>query len=174
MKTLIALLILSLPLSAQTVTWSPTIGYEWQSLYNFPAGTFIVQYGCTGKWSPPFTFKGPLSNLSIDYRFVGLKADITGCPGAAGASGQPGAQVQLQSKAFNIGVRTWTGTVYGVAVTKTIPASTITPPPTSITIPANGTCTAIVNGVSTPCAFVINPSGNLTVTAGTLGVTVKP
>jgi hypothetical protein len=167
MRWIIALLFFALPLPAQT--WVP-LASEYQGI-DIPSGTTIqARYGCIGSWSKTITIAGPQTQLQVYPNATGMPTGITDA-----ACASRSLQALEGATASTITVHTYTNP----PTTKTviIPASGPPPPPptpTSITIPANGTCTATINGIATPCTFTINATGVLIITAASLGVTVTP
>ena len=119
------------------------IGYEWLNQFDFPAGSFDLAYGCPGKWTPTKTFTGPISKKQFGPSDWGLTADISGCPGAPGAGGQPAIGMMQQAANVTIGLYTWNGSTYAG------PVATVVPPPTGPgpIPPGAGTCAGISLGV---------------------------
>lgn len=137
MKTLrYLILLLAIPCSAQSI-----IGTEFANTFDFPAGTYTLQYGCANNWTTKtFTYTKATSGVGFIASNFGLTGDPRAC------IGQPQIQILPNAASFNVGIHTFTNGAYSGAVAKTITALTPAPVPaptpvTSVPMGATGSCT---------------------------------
>lgn len=140
MKTLIAFLILALPLSAQTTpTWTP-LAVEYNSI-TIPANTSIqVRYGCPAAWSPTLTLKGPLK-LQVYPGAASVWNSITDAGCAVPRSLQ--ALSGLTSVSITVNTTPTTSTITTIPASGTPPPAVCTTPP-SLTYASDGTLTIVI------------------------------